>query len=122
MGLLSRRVRAAAGREEAAVYAQYMPCLVHLILVHALPSACRAQCMPCLQQAHVRQIARKIKKATMERELDLRASLANTRRLEEEDELFDHYARVCMDEWESRGKSLRPMMVELGKFDPNKVT
>ena len=75
-----------------------------------------------LQQAHVRQIARKIKKATMERELDLRASLANTRRLEEEDELFDHYARVCMDEWESRGKSLRPMMVELGKFDPNKVT
>jgi hypothetical protein len=47
-------------------------------------------------------------------------ALATEQVMQEDEELFKHYTAVCMEEWKSQGKDLKPMMLELTKR--NKVT
>lgn len=73
-----------------------------------------------LQDAHLRQIGRKLDKAAFERTRDMEEALATELVMQEDEELFKHYTAVCMEEWKSQGKDLKPMMLELTKR--NKVT
>lgn len=68
-----------------------------------------------LQNAHLKQIGRKVRQAVAAREQEL-FDFKNTKRVAmEDDEMFKHYTNACMDEWAYQKKDLRPMLMELTK-------
>ena len=73
-----------------------------------------------LQNAHLRQIGRKVDKAAYQRAREMEEALETELVMQEDEELFKHYTAVCMEEWKTQGKDLKPMMLELTKR--NKVT
>ena len=73
-----------------------------------------------LQDAHVRAIGLKLDKAAYQRTREMEEALATEVVMVEDEELFKHYTAVCMEEWKTQGKDLKPMMLELTKR--NKVT
>ena len=73
-----------------------------------------------LQEAHLRQIGRKVDKAAYERAKMMEEALETERVMQEDEELFKHYTAVCLEEWKNQGKDIKPMTIELTKR--NKVT
>jgi hypothetical protein len=35
--------------------------------------------------------------------------------MQEDDKLFKHYTNICMEEWKSQGKNIKPMLLEISK-------
>jgi len=68
-----------------------------------------------VQAMHINQIRRKQAKAEFELQRELEDFERGERAIEEDDQLFKHYAATCVEEWARQGKSTRPMMVELAK-------
>jgi hypothetical protein len=58
--------------------------------------------------------------AAYQRAREMEEALETEYVMQEDEELFKHYTAVCMEEWKSQGKDLKPMMLELTKR--NKVT
>jgi len=63
----------------------------------------------------VRQAEMKLKKKQAEKVRDMEEAFASKLALEEEDQMFDEYTQVCLEEWEKNGKTTLPMTLHLGK-------
>lgn len=67
------------------------------------------------QQFLKHQMAKKEKKKQKQKLKDLEDSYMAALSIAEEEDTFKSYAAVCMEEWDKRGKSLRPMQLLLNK-------
>mmetsp|Transcript_10473 Transcript_10473/g.29777 ORF Transcript_10473/g.29777 Transcript_10473/m.29777 type:complete len:474 (-) Transcript_10473:192-1613(-) len=61
----------------------------------------------------VRQIEQKSRKKMGQKQQALEEAFISRLALEEEDQMFDEYTTVCMDEWAGQGKDIRPMAIHL---------
>ena len=68
-----------------------------------------------LQASHLKQMERKRVKEEAEKTQLMEESLASRLVAAEDAELFKHYTNVCMEEWKAKGKSLKPMQLEIAK-------
>ena len=62
-----------------------------------------------------RQMEMKLRKQKAEKHRDMEEAFASKLALEEEDQMFDEYTQVCLEEWEKTGKTTLPMTLHLGK-------
>ena len=61
------------------------------------------------------QMDRKAKKKMVQKTNELEGAYVAALSIAEEEDTFKAYASVCIDEWNKRGKSLRPMQLLLNK-------
>lgn len=62
-----------------------------------------------------RQMHQKSMRKKAIKEQQMQEAFASRLQLAEEDQMFDEYAGVCMEEWSKKGKDIRPMTISLRK-------
>ena len=61
----------------------------------------------------LRQMEQKARKKQAQKDKELEEAFVSRLALEEEDQMFDEYTAVCIDEWARNGKDTRPMTIHL---------
>ena len=70
-----------------------------------------------LQRYHLRQQQRKVAQQRRAKETEMDDAMAAAITREEDDTMFNQYTQICIDEWAKRGRSIKPMSLQVSRKD-----